>query len=114
MNLERLAALAGTKALDGRGVVLLGVTGAAPRDGHASDTRYGGDHAGDILGNATVFEAHANVPRKALDMSRTPLKGTLEVGDELALKDRTVLTLETNLVIMNEADAISHGATRQS
>ena len=47
-------------------------------------------------------------------MSRTPLEGTLEVGDELALKDRTVLTLETNLVIMNEADAISHGATRQS
>lgn len=114
MNLERLAALAGTKALDGRGVVLLGVTGAAPRDGYASDTRYGGDHAGDILGHATVFEAHANVPRETLDMSRTPLEGTLEIGDKLTLKDRTVLTLETNLVIMNEADAISHGVTRQS
>jgi hypothetical protein len=114
VNLERLAALAGTKALDSRGVVLLGVTGTTPRDGYASDARNGGDHAGDILGHTTVFEAHANVPRKALDMSRTPLEGTLEVGDELALKDRTVLTLETNLVIMNEADAISHGATRQS
>ena len=114
VNLERLAALAGAKALDGRGVVLLRVAGTAPRDGNASDTRHGGHHAGDVLGHATVFEAHANVPREALDMSRTPLEGTLEVGDELALKDRTVLTLETNLVIMNEADAISHGATRQS
>ena len=106
LELPRLA-----EGRDGRGHVLALVEPALVRERDARHAGHAPDQGGKLLARATVLGLHDDVAGDPADVGDAPVaQGAMQVGDELVLERGAVLALETDLVVVDETEPLSHGA----
>ena len=108
MHLKRIEGAKLAQRLDGGGAVLLRVAVRVVRQGHTGNARHGADNARRIVGLMLV-KGHEDITGNSRHgIHGKGGQGRLDVIHEDMLKMCAVLALQSNLVIVDQADAGCH------